>query len=267
MALVRHLVPDQLGSDVPFLHQAGGKAGLVQAAGELEELESRYGRLEGASLLHGLLGPDGPLRHRTALVSSFGAESVVLLHMAAEIDRALPVIFLDTGRHFPETLAYRDELVDRLGLTDLRSAYPDRMALRQHDRAGRLYATDPDSCCDIRKTEPLAEALEGFDAWITGRKRFQGGLRADLDPLELEPGTGRIKINPLASWAEDRLEAYRLAHDLPAHPLVAKGYRSIGCATCTRPTVPGEDPRAGRWNGIDKTECGIHLPTPYGDNI
>jgi phosphoadenosine phosphosulfate reductase len=201
------------------------------------------------------------------MVSSFGAESVVLLHMAATIDPALPVIFLDTGRHFPETLAYRDQLVDRLGLTDVRSAYPDRAALSRYDRAGRLYAQDPDLCCDIRKTEPLDEALAGFAAWITGRKRFQGGLRTDLDVIEAATGTDQLKLNPLARWSEDRLEAYRLAHDLPPHPLVAKGYRSIGCATCTLPTAAGEDARAGRWAGLDKTECGIHLPTPYGDNI
>lgn len=261
MAL-RHLAPDRLETDAEFELPVEWTP-----ASELERLRGRYGALDGEALLRALVGIGGPLRRRTALVSSFGAESVVLLHMAAAIDDTLPVIFLDTGRHFPETLAYRDLLVERLGLKDVRSAYPDRAALKRHDRAGRLYADDPDSCCDIRKTEPLADALDGFDAWITGRKRFQGGLRAELDAIEPEAGTHRLKLNPLASWPEMRIETYRVTHDLPAHPLLAKGYRSIGCATCTRPTAPGEDARAGRWFGIDKVECGIHLPIPYGDNI
>ena len=233
----------------------------------LGELRSASAEFDGVELIRVLAGPGGPLRHRTALVSSFGAESVVLLHMAAQVDPALPVIFLDTGRHFPETLAYRDRLVRRLGLKDIRNAYPDAAALRRYDRHGRLFEDDPDLCCDIRKTEPLSEELEGFAAWITGRKRFQGGLRTGLETIEPEGGTGRVKLNPLASWDAPRIEAYRVTHDLPVHPLVARGYGSIGCATCTRPTGDGEDARAGRWFGIDKTECGIHLPQPYGDNI
>ncbi len=244
-----------------------GAAATGAASSELDRLRRAHGHLDGPELLEALLGPGGPLRHRTALVSSFGAESAVLLHMAAGVDPALPVIFLDTGRHFPETLAYRDRLVERLGLNDVRTAYPDAAELRRFDRNGRLFAEDPDSCCDIRKTQPLAEELEGFAAWVTGRKRFQGGLRADLDAVEPEGGTGRLKLNPLAAWDVRRIEAYRLAHGLPAHPLVAMGYRSIGCASCTRPTQPGENPRAGRWSGIDKAECGIHLPEPHGDNI
>ena len=233
----------------------------------LAELRQASAELDGVELIRVLAGPGGPLRHKTALVSSFGAESVVLLHMAAQVDQALPVIFLDTGRHFPETIAYRDTLVRRLGLTDIRNAYPDAAELRRYDRHGRLFETDPDLCCDIRKTQPLAEELEGFGAWITGRKRFQGGLRTALDTIEPEGATGRVKLNPLASWDAVQIEAYRVAYDLPAHPLVARGFRSIGCATCTRPTREGEDARAGRWAGIDKTECGIHLPQPYGDNL
>ncbi len=234
---------------------------------ELERLRREHGHLDGPALLRALLGPSGPLRHRTALVSAFGSESVVLLHMAAQVDPTLPVIFLDTGRHFPETLAYRDQLVERLGLRDVRTAYPDAQELRRHDRRGRLFADDPDLCCDVRKTQPLAEELSGFAAWVTGRKRFQGGLRTALDVLEREGGTDRLKLNPLATWDAEGVEGYRVAHDLPAHPLRAQGYRSIGCASCTRPTAPGESDRAGRWSGVDKTECGIHQPAPYGDNI
>ena len=234
---------------------------------ELERLRSRHGHLEGPALLGAVIGPGGPLHRRTALVSAFGAESVVLLHMAAQVDPELPVIFLDTGRHFPETLAYRDQLIEQLGLRDVRTAYPDGALLRRHDRQGRLFADDPDFCCELRKTLPLTEELEGFAAWITGRKRFQGDLRRGLAAIEPEAGTGRLKLNPLASWDADRIEAYRVGHGLPAHPLLAKGYRSIGCASCTRPTTADEPARAGRWFGIDKTECGIHQPLPYGDNI
>jgi phosphoadenosine phosphosulfate reductase len=263
----RHVLPHAASDARGHVARTGGGGARVSALADLERLRRACAELDGPELLQVLVGPDGPLRHRTALVSSFGAESVVLLHMVAAVDPALPVIFLDTGRHFPETLAYRDRLVRRFDLKDVRSAYPDRLALLRHDRQGRLFADDPDLCCHIRKTEPLSEELEGFAAWITGRKRFQGGLRADLEAIEPEAGTGRLKLNPLATWDLERIEAYRVAHDLPEHPLVAKGYRSIGCASCTRPTKPGEPARAGRWFGIDKTECGIHLPAPHGDNI
>ena len=221
-----------------------------------------HGHRDGAGLLAAMLGEGGPLRGSTALVSSFGAESVVLLHMAAQVDPSVPVIFLDTGKHFPATLAYRDELVRRLGLRDVRAAHPDARALARYDADGNLPAREPDLCCEIRKTEPLAEALGGFSAWITGRKRFQGGLRGRLQTIEDEPGTGRVKLNPLASWDRDEIEAYRVRHDLPAHPLLGRGYRSIGCEPCTRPVRAGENARAGRWYGLDKTECGIHLPPP-----
>ena len=226
-----------------------------------EALRGRYGHLDGGELLAALLGAGGPLgRGRTALVSSFGTESVVLLHMAAQVDPSTPVIFLDTGKHFPATLAYRDRLVRLLGLKDVRAARPDAAVLARHDTDGDLPSRDPDTCCEIRKTDPLAQALGGFSAWITGRKRFQGGLRQRLDTIEEEPGTGRVKLNPLATWSPERVEAYRLLHDLPAHPLVEKGYRSVGCEPCTLPVKAGEAARAGRWFGLDKTECGIHLP-------
>ncbi len=193
---------------------------------------------------------------RIALVSSFGAESAVLLHLVSGIDKAAPVIFLDTGKLFPETLRYRDALVDRLGLRDVRSVRPDGRALALADPAGTLWQTDPDVCCWQRKVEPLDAALAGFPAWITGRKRYQGGLRATL-PLIEHDGT-RVKVNALASWSAEQLNRYIAEHALPRHPLEAQGYRSIGCAPCTRPTAPGQDPRDGRWAGRGKTECGIH---------
>jgi phosphoadenosine phosphosulfate reductase len=200
---------------------------------------------------------------KIALVSSFGTESAILLHMIARIDPATPVVFLDTGKLFPETLAYRDELVARLGLTDVRSIKPDGKQLAAWDPDGRLWQKDVDLCCAIRKTNPLDEALEGFAAWITGRKRSQGGQRANMDLVEAGPD-GRTTVNPLAFWSDEQIEAYFIEHDLPRHPLQAEGYTSIGCATCTLKPRPGEDKRSGRWAGLDKTECGIHMSRTLG---
>lgn len=196
-----------------------------------------------------------------AIVSSFGAESAALLHLVASVDPGVPVLFLDTGKHFPETLAYRDLLAERLGLTDLRTLSPDPELLAKRDATELRWSYDPDGCCDIRKVQPLALGLAGFDATITGRKAFQASTRAALPRFEIEGD--RLKVNPLADWTKADLDAYFVAHDLPVHPLVAQGYLSIGCAPCTSVVKPGEDPRAGRWRGWDKTECGIH--TPIGD--
>ncbi len=197
-----------------------------------------------------------------AVVSSFGAESAVLLHLVAQIDPATPVLFLDTGKHFAETIAYRDLLIERLGLKDLRILSPDADVLAKKDETGLRWSYDPDGCCEIRKVAPLAKAVLGFDATITGRKGFQSATRAGLPRFEVDrsDAQGRLKINPLADWSADVLAAYFAAHDLPPHPLVAQGYPSIGCSPCTTKVAPGEDPRSGRWKGWDKTECGIHVP-------
>ena len=197
-----------------------------------------------------------------AVVSSFGAESAVLLHLVSRIDPATPVLFLETGKHFPETLAYRDELVARFGLTDLRNLTPDPEDLAKRDETGLRWSYDPDGCCEIRKVKPLAKALAGFDATITGRKAFQASTRSSLPRFEIDltDAQGRLKINPLIDWTADDIAAYIEAHDLPAHPLVAEGYPSIGCSPCTSKVAPGEDPRSGRWRGWDKVECGIHVP-------
>lgn len=197
-----------------------------------------------------------------AVVSSFGAESAVLLHLVAQIDPAVPVLFLETGKHFPETLAYRDELVGRLGLKDLRNLTPDAAELAAKDDNGLRWSWDPDGCCEIRKVKPLAAALAGFDATITGRKAFQASTRATLPRFEIDTtdAQGRLKVNPLIDWSSEQLAAYIAEHDLPPHPLVAQGYPSVGCSPCTSKVAPGEDPRAGRWRGWDKTECGIHVP-------
>ncbi|MCK0167144.1 phosphoadenylyl-sulfate reductase [Jannaschia sp. S6380] len=192
-----------------------------------------------------------------ALVSSFGAESVVLLHMVAQVDRATPILFLETGMLFAETLAYQRQVADDLGLTDIRVIRPDNTDLFLHDPEGDLHGRDPDTCCAIRKTKPLELALQEFDGWITGRKRHQTEDRADLVPFEVE--VGKLRINPLADWTPADIAAHIDAHDLPRHPLVAQGFASLGCAPCTTKVAPGEDPRAGRWRGRQKTECGIHF--------
>ena len=196
---------------------------------------------------------------KIALVSSFGADSAVLLHMIAQIDAKTPVVFIDTGQLFPETLAYRESLADHLGLLDIRSVGPDKAEVAATDPDHFLWSSDPDRCCATRKVNPLAEGLAPFEAWITGRKRYQGATRATLALFEAEGG--RIKVNPLAKWDSTMLSAYLDRYELPRHPLVAKGYPSIGCVPCTSGVRPGEDPRAGRWRGRGKTECGIHLGT------
>jgi len=196
---------------------------------------------------------------RIAVVSSFGAESAALLHLVAAVDRATPVLFVDTGRHFTETLDYRDRLIARLGLTGVQSVGPTADEVARLDADLSRATWDPDGCCAFRKVAPLQRALAGFDAWVSGRKRFQASTRLDLPVFEIDDG--HVKVNPLASWNAADIAAYVATHCLPPHPLVAQGYRSIGCAPCTSVVAPGEDPRAGRWRGFDKTECGIHQPT------
>jgi phosphoadenosine phosphosulfate reductase len=194
---------------------------------------------------------------RIALVSSFGAESAVLLHMISRIDPATPVLFLDTGQLFAQTLDYRRSLATRLGLTDVRDLRPAFADLSVTDPRGDLWRTDTDACCQIRKVVPLDAALSGFDAWITGRKRFHGGDRLRLQVEERTPT--HVKFNPLANWSRADLDTYAAAHDLPPHPLVEFGYASVGCWPCTQPVAESDDVRAGRWVGQDKTECGIHV--------
>jgi len=195
-------------------------------------------------------------RDKLALVSSFGTESAALLKVMADVDPAIPVVFLDTGWLFEETLAYRDTLIERLGLRDVRSIKPLEEALTREDPDRELWFSDPDACCRIRKVEPLARALAPFSAWINGRKRFQGGLRAELPVVE-DDGA-KLKFNPFANVAREEIEAIFRRANLPQHPLVASGYRSVGCMPCSSRTAADEDARAGRWRGRAKTECGIH---------
>ena len=223
---------------------------------EVQALNARSADLDAREVI--AFAAEEAFAGRLALVSSFGAESAVLLHLVAEVNPNLPVIFLDTGRLFAETLEYRTRLTRRLGLRDVRTVGPDPERVLGADPHRALWMTNPDLCCRIRKTEPLARALDGFDAWLTGRKRFQNSLRADLKMFEADGA--RIKVNPLARWSALDVRTYAERYALPDHPLIAKGYPSIGCVPCTTRVIPGEDQRAGRWRGLDKTECGIHLP-------
>ena len=195
---------------------------------------------------------------QVALVSSFGAESVVLLHMVSRVAPGLPVLFIDTQMLFPETLAYQQEVAERLSLTNVQVITASEAEIAAHDPEGTLHKVNPDACCDFRKTVPLERVLSGYDAWITGRKRFQNGQRAALEFFEPEPPS-RLRVNPLAHWRPEDVQDYMVENRLPRHPLVAKGYPSIGCAPCTSPVKPGEDPRSGRWRGQEKSECGIHF--------
>ena len=217
-------------------------------------ITKRYGALDGADLLAPLIREVFP--GRIALVSSFGIESAVLLHMVSEVAPETPVVFLDTDKLFDETLRYREELIAHLGLGDVRTVRPSATAVRAEDAQGTLAQRAPDLCCHIRKVEPLERALRGFQAWITGRKRFHGGERMALQRLEAVDW--RLKVNPLASWPAEKIQGYMESHGLPRHPLEAQGYGSVGCMPCTSKPDPGGSARDGRWAGSAKTECGIH---------
>ena len=193
-----------------------------------------------------------------AIVSSFGADSAVLLHLVAQVDPSMPVYFLETGKHFAETLDYVETLKKHLGLINVHAIHPNPDDVKRFDPNGDLWETDPDSCCHIRKTEPLEPITEQYGGWVTGRKRFQTKERGVLPHFELT-SDNRIKVNPLAYFSDVDVNQYKVDHGLPEHPLFAKGYKSIGCAPCTSVVAEGEDPRAGRWRGLNKKECGIHF--------
>jgi phosphoadenosine phosphosulfate reductase len=219
-------------------------------------LNGMFDEMDGVSVLRQAV--EELLKDDVAIVSSFGADSAVLLHMVAEVDTALPVYFLETGKHFPETLRYVEMLQAHLGLSNVRWLRPDPKDIARFDPKGDLWETDPDSCCHIRKTEPLDAEIAQFGGWVTGRKRYQTAERGVLPHFELT-SDDRIKVNPLAYFGDADVNAYKLKHGLPEHPLFAKGYKSIGCAPCTTIVAEGEDPRAGRWRGLNKKECGIHF--------
>lgn len=239
---------------------------MKAAAARQQEIESEAlaARARRLSAQHGGDSADEIIRRavieefpgRIALVSSFGAESATLLHLVAQVAPETPVLFLDTGKHFAQTLSYRRKLARELGLANVIDIHPDPEEVKRADPRGDLWRADTDACCKLRKVLPLEKALEGFDAWITGRKQFHGGERMALPVFE---ASGRfVKVNPIVRWRPGDLSVYAEAHRLPAHPLIEQGYPSIGCWPCTHPAAPGEDPRAGRWRGAAKTECGIH---------
>jgi phosphoadenosine phosphosulfate reductase len=227
----------------------------AEALAEAASLDALYGHLPPEEII--ARAARDHFAGRVAAVSSFGADSAVLLNMIAEVDRDMPVIFLDTGKHFEETLQYRDALVADFGLSNVQVVTPEEAALARLDPKGVLHQTDTDACCEIRKVEPLARALLPFDAWFTGRKRFQAATRNAMPVFEsVGP---RIRINPLARWTTADQADYMRSHALRANPLVAYGYLSIGCFPCTQPVQDGDDARSGRWAGHAKVECGIHL--------
>ena len=232
------------------------EAPLETVAERVEHLNRRYQHHAASAVLKRAMSD--PQVGRIAMVSSFGAESVVLLHLVAVIDPTTPVLFIDTQMLFPETLQYQQDVAAKLGLTDVRVIRADEMEVAAEDPYGALNLRDTDACCDLRKTRPLEKALAPFDAWITGRKRFQGNSRAALEFFENEDDR-RIKVNPLAHWDKQDVQDYLINNRLPRHPLVAKGFPSIGCTPCTSPVKEGEDERAGRWRGTQKEECGIHI--------
>ena len=227
----------------------------TEVAIEAASLEARYGHLSPQDIIALSIG-----RFDAAgigAVSSFGADSAVLLHMIARVDPALQIIFLDTGKHFGETMQYRDSLAADFGLRNVRVFEPLQAALSERDPDGRLHQSNTDACCNVRKVEPMARAVEPLAAWFTGRKRFQAATRAALPVFEAVGP--RIRINPMAKWTTSDLAGYMREHQLRENPLVAYGYLSIGCFPCTQAVQPGEDARSGRWAGQGKTECGIHL--------
>jgi len=230
-------------------------------------LDHDFGALGAANLVKRLV--QDVFKRRIALVSSFGSGSAVMLHMVAQADPATPVLFLDTGKHFGETRRYRDELAGLLGLTNVRNITPDPVVIEERDPQGVLWSQQPDDCCFIRKVAPLNRALGDFDAWFTGRRSGQSGTRAALP--RFEGADGRVKVNGLAGWSQAVVDDYFEEFKLPRHPLEADGFLSIGCMPCTDRVANGEDPRAGRWRGRDKDECGIHLPgqpfTDFGADI
>ncbi len=236
-------------------------AAVVEQDAEIQSaasfLNRRFEGVETETVLRTMF--EALFRDKVALVSSFGAESAVLLHLVSRVAPDAPILVIDTGKLFGETKRYWEDLTERLGLTGLQIVKPNAEDVGEEDPDGDLWMRRSQACCDLRKVRPLEKALEGFDAWISGRKRYQSADRNNLHLFEAD--NEKIKINPLYDWTPDRVKLYALQHDLPPHPLVAQGFLSIGCMPCTDRVAPGEDARAGRWRGEDKTECGIHLPT------
>lgn len=252
-----------------YTHTKGPKRNIIEdrERQNLVKLAKDYEALDARQALQQALTKD--FKGEIVLASSFGVDSAVLLHLVAQIDPNVPIVFLDTQKHFDETLEYRDMLIEQLGLTNVTSVQPKPTDINSSDADGVLWVTEPDACCEIRKVKPLADAIRAFKGRITGRKRYQTPDRAEMPILEV---SGRqIKLNPLATWTSKDVTQYMRDHDLPTHPLLAMGFLSVGCAPCTTPVAADEDPRAGRWRDTEKTECGIHYidgkPVPTREKV
>jgi phosphoadenosine phosphosulfate reductase len=231
----------------------------------LAHLQGSYGELDAPALLSVMI--NDVFKDKIALISSFGADAAVTLSLVADISKTTPVLFLETEKHFPETLAYAQGLVDQLGLTNVKYLRPDPAMRDRIDPEGNLWQTNPNRCCWLRKVEPLERAIAelGIEAVITGRKKYQTSERHEMQTIELDE-KNIFRINPIANWEKTRQQQEILLKHLPPHPLVAMGYPSIGCAPCTIAVAPGQDERAGRWahtatDDSQKTECGLHVPT------
>lgn len=195
---------------------------------------------------------------KLAVGTSLGAEAVVIMDLVARIAPATPFIFLDTDFHFQDTLDLLDRLRERLG-ANIVIAKTDLTPRQQAEQHGEnLFFSDPAKCCELRKIAPMRRALAGYQAWITGMRKDQTEVRAYALPADWDGKFGLVKVGPILDWTWDQVWEYIRKHDLPYNRLHSMGYPSIGCAPCTRPVKPGEDPRAGRWAGFDKTECGLH---------
>ena len=230
---------------------------LTRLSSVAEKLSGAWEHLSAQEVLSEILTGNAFIKN-PALVSSFGADSAVLLHMASTLDTNTQIVFLDTGFHFSETLSYRDRLTKAFGLTNVRIASVDPIAVKRLDAQRRLHLSAPDSCCQLRKVSVLDRHLRMNDAWISGQRRSQVSTRSSIYVVEVDEARGKLKFNPLANWSQSDMAAYKAKYSLAEHPLTAKGYLSIGCAPCTGVVKAGEDARAGRWRGQSKLECGLH---------
>jgi phosphoadenosine phosphosulfate reductase len=224
------------------------------------ELNDRFERCPPQDILRWALVDSG--LEQVAVASSFQAEGTCVIDLSVRIRPDIPVLFLETGFHFAETLAFKEQLAERLGLNVVDLVGDYTVEEQATEFGTRLYERDPEACCNLNKVEPFTRALHGFDAWITALRRESSPTRAEtpiLEQYEIEPGKWMVKVNPIANWTRREAWAYLKENDLPHNPLYDLGYASIGCAPCTRIRFAGEDERAGRWDGSQKVECGIHV--------
>lgn len=223
-----------------------------------EELQVWAYRLEAKSPQEVLVKAVENYAGGLVLASSFGAEDVVLIDMLHKLAPTMPVFYLDTNKHFTETYATRDKLQERYSTTFIQVLPKLTLAEQANVHGDNLWEKDPNLCCQIRKVEPLQRVLSGYQAWITGIRREQSPTRANAKKVEWDEKFNLVKFNPLADWTDGQVWEYIHANDVPYNPLHDNNYPSIGCSVCTRAVRPGQDPRAGRWAGFEKTECGLH---------